>query len=130
MTTEHHLNRRQFERQPVCAMYSEISVRPVGGETGENPEEARCGHVYDISEGGLRLELDEAMEMGEQLAVDVRLPGEDGSWGMTAAVVWVNDEIDDPGPRRMALEFSGFSSEQDHRRLVQYLGRGTGRLAA
>jgi len=45
-------------------------------------------------------------------------------------VVWVHDEQDDPGPRRMALKFTEFLNRSDRNRLVEYIDRERGRRAA
>lgn len=66
------------------------------------------GHAYDISLGGMRFELDEALPAGARVAVEVALPGCVQPIRATARVVRVFSAIDDPGPRRMAVEFETF----------------------
>ena len=61
---------------------------------------------------------------------DASLPFSDPPIHARADVVWINDADDDPGPRRMALRFTGFLSESDRNRLVSYLGSGQLRRAA
>jgi c-di-GMP-binding flagellar brake protein YcgR len=80
------------------------------------------GHVYDISASGVRIELDEALQPGECVVLDLDLPGAATSVHASASVVWVNDPHDDPGPRRMALRFTSFSDGADRDRLIDYLG--------
>jgi c-di-GMP-binding flagellar brake protein YcgR len=115
-------NRRAFERYRLTPMYA--------GVTARTNELDLQGHVYDISEGGARIELDEALPPGQQLQVKLALPGMAAQVAASAEVVWVNDQIDDPGPRRMALRFSGFGSTRDRARLIHYLGHGLDRVAA
>ena len=74
--------------------------------------------------------MDEPLEPGESIAVDLTLPGATSTVSASADVVWVNDAVDDPGPRRMALRFTKFRSAEDHDCLRQYLGSGLVRRAA
>lgn len=88
------------------------------------------GHVYDISEGGARIELDEPLPLGEPVQVRVTLPGETRGIDARGDVVWVNDADDDPGPRRMALKFTDFISGADRDRLLRFISAGASRVAA
>ena len=63
-----------------------------------------------------------------QLHLD--LPGATAAVNASASVVWVHDELDDPGPRRMALQFTGFREDADRDRLGDYIDREAGRRAA
>lgn len=81
------------------------------------------GHVYDVSESGIRLELDEPLEVASQVVFQVQLPLGHGPVTGTATVVWVNDEHDDPGPRRCALHIRDYLTPADHARLLAYLGQ-------
>lgn len=107
-------------------MYTSVAAKRSADDTAEEI----AGHAYDISEGGARIELDRALEPGESIAIDFTLPGATSTVAASADVVWVNDEIDDPGPRRMALRFTSFRSSEDHDRLRRYLGSGVVRRAA
>src|SRR5262249_25028413 len=80
------------------------------------------GHIYDISEGGARIELDQPLAVGETVAVDLDLPGINDPISAAGDVVWVNDDQDDPGPRRMAGVFARSESAADRLRLLVYLG--------
>ena len=97
-------------------MYSEVLTQRVQGMSIER----QTGHIYDLSEGGARIELDHPIEVGEGLAVNLRLAG-----GCTisaqADVVRLYDDCDDPGPRRMGIEFKQFLSDRDHQSLLDYL---------
>ena len=88
------------------------------------------GHIYDISEQGVRIELDEPLSPGDAVDLHLSLPGAANSLGASADVVWVHNDEDDPGPRRMALKFTGFLQDADHDRLVDYLKHEDARRAA
>jgi hypothetical protein len=119
-------NRRLHERFTLPAMYAPVAIRLISEE-----HFGAQGHAYDISEGGLRFELDRAIEPGTQVAVQVTLPGtgdvEDDSPARSvfafANIVWLEDE-DEPGPVRMAAVFSRFAREGDRERLQRQLGSG------
>lgn len=99
--------RRRFPRFEVDPMYSSVSVRPSDAQ-GEG--EIRHGHLYDVSLGGARIELDEACGTGEKLALEIELPGCPKPIAATARVVRVFDQLDDPGPRRVCVEFETFAT--------------------
>ncbi len=115
------INRRAHERFTVPPMYSHVKASLAGAQ---GP--AMHGHAYDISECGVRIELDEPVHVGERLSVSIGLPGT-GDIACIGAVVWINDELDDPGPRRLALRITEFAGDRDRHRLMQYIG--SGRLA-
>ena len=121
-----NIDQRQYERFTLAPMYSCVTVRRVSKDKSQELH----GHAYDISEAGVRFELDEAIDPGESIAVDLTLPGTQTAVGATGDVVWVNDEIDDPGPRRLAIQFTEFRSEEDRFRLLNYLGSAQVRRAA
>jgi hypothetical protein len=98
-------------------MYTAVTARRAEAAVSE-----LHGHVYDISESGVRIELDEALHPGECVILDLDLPGTRTSVNASASVVWINDPLDDPGPRRMALRFTSFSARADLDRLISYLG--------
>jgi hypothetical protein len=64
------------------------------------------------------------------VALHLELPGTQSVVEASASVVWVHDEHDDPGPRRMALQFTGFPRNDDRDRLGDYIEREAGRCAA
>ena len=121
-----NVDSRQYERFTLAPMYSSITARRVGSEDVKELH----GHAYDVSEAGVRFELDEVIDPGESIAVDLTLPGMQSSVSATGDVVWVNDEADDPGPRRLAIQFTGFRSDEDRFRLLNYLGSAQVRRAA
>jgi hypothetical protein len=111
--------RRRHTRFKVSPMYSHIQVRRSEGDTN-----AMEGHLYDISVGGVRFELDEPLSDGERVTVEILLPGCQKLIQATGKVVRINDEADDPGPRRMALRFDAFADEESREALARYLGEG------
>jgi Tfp pilus assembly protein PilZ len=88
------------------------------------------GHAYDISESGVRIELDHALEVGESVNLSVELPWAGPQIQGPAKVVWVNDEQDDPGPRRMALRFGQLKSIEQTHQLSRFIEGGLVRAAA
>ena len=121
-------DRRFNERHTLRPMYTTVTARRGAGRWGEAPR--LHGHIYDISEGGARIELDEPLEPGESVALVLTLPGARSGLEARGSVVWVNDAQDDPGPRRMAVRFIGFPKRCDHDRLMSYLAGGELRRAA
>ena len=77
-------DRRRHERFTVDPMYSAVAVSPLAtsnrtsnGREGEHVEghvdSQVDGHVYEISLGGIRLELDEPLPVGTRVSVEVTL---------------------------------------------------------
>jgi hypothetical protein len=101
-------------------MYTPVVVRVAGGAAGE-------GHVYDISEGGVRFELDQAIAPGTPVEIAIMLPGpsaeQDRSVAVSGHVVWALVDPDEPGPVRMAAAFTRFAAAADRERLVMQLAR-------
>ena len=118
--------RREFERIRVQPMYTAVTAST---DSQDCPLRLH-GHVYDISETGVRIELDDALNPGEIVALHLELPGTHTAIEAEASVVWVHDDQDDPGPRRMALKFTEFLDRSDRNRLVDYIDRERGRRAA
>ncbi len=72
MAAESPLNRRTHPRYRLVPMYTVVTAR----RTGDRSDLPRLtGHIYDISAGGARIELDEPLEPGESIAVLLNLPG-------------------------------------------------------
>ncbi|HYE61381.1 MAG TPA: PilZ domain-containing protein [Phycisphaerales bacterium] len=114
-------NRRQHERVNVAPMYTHVGVTiPSTGEVLD-------GHSYDVSEGGVQIELDDAIEPGTQVSMElvlplvgrIRLADEDRIVRVTGNVAWVDDS--EPGPVRLAIAFTRFASEADRARLVEQI---------
>lgn len=118
-------NRRQHQRFTLPAMYAPVAVRMLSDEHFTHQ-----GHAYDISEGGLRFELDRPIDPGTQVAVQVTLPGPAGEGDGPGRSVFAfanivrQQEEDEPGPVRMAAVFSRFAREGDRARLLRQLKSG------
>ena len=125
MKTSNRLNRREHERMRLNHMYTSVIVEPKF-----TIRHSMLGHAYDISDSGIRIELDEPLEVGQSVTLHLDLPGAGDDILADADVAWVNDEHDDPGPRRMALRFTQFHSPRDHRRLTNFLSGPQQHMAA
>ena len=124
------INRRQHERFRLQPMYAEVRAERAEAAGDRGGHDHLEGHAYDISEAGVRIELDEPLDPGESVAVELKLPGNCDDVRASASVVWVAAPDDDPGPRRMALRFKAFASTADRDRLFRYLGTAVERVAA
>lgn len=82
-------------------MYSSVSVVHKGREAGD-------GHIYEVGLGGVRLELDEPLPERAPVELEITLPGCNEAIAARGRVVEVFDVADDPGPRRMVVEFESF----------------------
>ena len=123
-------NRRRHERFKLQPMYTSVAVQRVEQKDHRFNIEQMMGHAYDLSESGARIEVDEPLNVGEQLAMSVSLPGEQRGIYMSAEVVRVYEEEDDPGPRRAGVQFMDFLSPHDRQRLMEYIGDDVIRQAA
>ncbi len=125
--------RRVHERYLLPSMYTAIDVRP-----GEADSFKWTGHAYDLSVGGMRFELDEAITPGTEIGVRITLPGaehlrliERKPIYVLATVVWVEeDDLESGGPVRMACVFRNFCQPGDEARLRARLESGRYSLAA
>ncbi len=126
MTPKESFVTRLDKRHALQPMYTSVSLQRIEGFQMKTVG----GHAYDISLGGMRIETDAVLSIGERVAVCVRLPGERVSIFASGRVVWVNDEDDDPAGRRAAMQFIRFLSEEDLERLKQYLSRPAQSAAA
>jgi hypothetical protein len=123
-STEYDQRRhRRLHLEPGCAG---VTVQRVEGMALHTLD----GHAYDISLAGARIELDRPLELGERLALCLRLPGEANSVFASGRVVWIHDDDDDPGARRMAVQFTRFLADEDRQRLLRFMGGESGRRAA
>lgn len=128
-----NIDRRRFPRFDLEAMYTTIAVRTLENDTFELQ-----GHSYDISEGGIRFELDRGIERGTQIAMMINLPtmnagdeahGPDHAVYVFATIVWIEDE-NEPGPIKMAAVFNRWARQGDRERLIAELGKGVYRRQA
>ena len=117
---------RQLPRLKLPAMYTLVRVRPAGEE-----KYTWSGFIYDISEGGMRFEIDDAIEPGTKIEVRAMLPGATHvTFEASGTVVRIHDDDDNYfGPTRMGLIFDEFKTENDHMRLNQYITTETQKAA-
>lgn len=102
-------DRRESPRFTVDPMYSSVTVRPAAGHGRKGfARRPLDGHVYEVSMGGLRFELDRPLRRNAAVEIELALPGCEQSIHAHGRIVRVFDELDDPGPRRMAVEFESF----------------------
>lgn len=118
------INRRRHERFSLLPMYTPIEVRGAMDDSI-----SLHGHAYDISEGGIRFELDEPVVPGTPICITLTLPGgefagQDRSVQVFANVIWVDDDQDEPGPVRMAAAFTRFARAGDLEKLMKQLSSG------
>lgn len=114
----HKINARSYDRFRLEPMYTSVTVRRVCAMRMERLE----GHAYDVSEVGVRVELDAVLRVGEDVAIAVGLPGAEREVVASGRVIWVTDDADDPAARRAAIQFIRFATPDDRNRLVRYLG--------
>jgi hypothetical protein len=106
-------------------MYTSVSVRIADGRGIEYD-----GHILNVSEGGIQIELDDTILPGTPVEVTLWLPGFARSDDLDRAVrargmvVWLAEDPDEPGPSRLAIAFSNYVSAGDHARLLGHLGSG------
>ena len=126
-----NINRRRHARFQLEPMYTPVAVRTLDKEVFDIE-----GHAYDISEGGIRFELDRAVPPGTKIAMQITLPNLDSreigpgrSIFVFANVIWIEDE-DEPGPVRTAAVFTHFARAGDRERLLRQFASGRFRAAA
>jgi len=119
MAGTHAFNRRRHERFSLAPMYTHVTARRTG-------HDGLCtGHAYDISESGLRIEIDDnAVAPGQSMELELNIAGQRGDVHATAEVVRLFETDDDPGPRRMGVTFRSFRSPGDRQRLLSWLSDG------
>jgi len=117
------VDRRSHTRYSLPSMYTTLTLVDDQGNAIHE------GHVYDISQGGMRYELDEALTPGSTVTVQIDLPGHNSSDVKAVCnVLWVEEEdLEHPGPVRMACSFVSLA---DAPALAAMLNRGRYHLAA
>lgn len=126
-------DRRRFPRYVLPSMYTLVEARSLDSVLFRWK-----GHAYDLSEGGMRFELDEAIDPGTPIAVRLQLPGaqhlrfaDRRPVYAFARVVWIEEEdVEQGGPIRMACVFNRFVLPGDEKRLRDRLSSGRYSLAA
>ena len=123
--------RRQYQRYALPSMYTRVTVRLM------DEQEFRWeGHAYDVSVGGMRFELDSPIDQATPVVVQIELPGSDPTGDpepvfVAANIVWLEeDDLEQPGPVRMACVFREFARAEDQDRLVRRLNSGRFSIAA
>lgn len=112
---------RQHPRVKVPAMYTLVRARVVG-----STKYTWTGHIYDISVGGLRFELDMPVEVGTQLELRGMLPGGGHTtFRVVGRVVRIHSDPEERGPVVMGLQFESFQSPMDRQRLAEYIDART-----
>ncbi len=121
------INRRQHPRFAVTPSYTSARVRLLTEDSFTRP-----GHVYDVSEGGVRFEMDHPIEPGTPVAMEITLPEYAGSPAfvdgpgravfLLGNVVWCDTE--EPGPAQMALVVTRFARAGDRDRLMRRITSG------
>lgn len=120
MATKRAFNRRRHERFQLIPMYTSVTAQ----RTGRTDVATLSGHAYDISESGARIDFDETVAPGDHLDLRIDVPGDHFNFSAQASVVRCFDVTDDPGPRRVGVEFKHFESPEQRARLIQWLGNG------
>ncbi len=111
---------RSRPRLALAPMYTFVRVRPEGRQRF-----CLSGHIYDISETGMRFEVDRTIELGTHLDIQATLPGAQRiDIHASGHVVRLHDDVEDPGPIRMGMVFETFSRQADQMRLSDYLETG------
>lgn len=130
------INRRRYQRFTLQPMYTPVAVGLVDDDGTWSERLDIEGHAYDISEGGIRFELDRPVKPGTKIAMQITLPtagdndvGPGRSIFVFATVVWLEDE-DVAGPVRTAAVFNHFARVGDKERLLRYFAAGRFRMAA
>ena len=108
---------RQARRLKLPPMYTFVRVRLHGHE-----RYCWTGHIYDVSQSGMRFELDEPLEPGTVVDVRALLPGAHHVViNASGQIVRLHDEAGEPGPVRMGLSFDRFDAGEDEQRLCDYM---------
>jgi hypothetical protein len=132
---QHSIDRRRFERFLVEPSYTSVGLRTLDREVFD-----WSGHAFDLSEGGIRFEMDRGFDPGTPVAMRIDLPrcvpgmeftadrGPGRAVFVTGNIVWADDQ--EPGPVQMALAITRFCRAGDRDRLVKLFMRGGRSLRA
>lgn len=117
------INRRQFERFALPAMYSRVTMRLLDGDAFEYE-----GHAYDISEAGLCFEIDRPVEIGTTVVLRIDLPltcdDQPRFIEVFSRIVRIDEDDLDVGPARLAAAFGRFARFGDKQRLIAHFCTG------
>ncbi len=121
---DHADEARTNPRLRLPAMYTLLRVRPVGHQRYR-----WTGHIYDISESGMRFELDTPLPAGSEVEVRGMLPGsQQVTFHASGKIVRLHDP-EEVGPTRMGMTFTRFNHDIDRKRLNIYLNEAARRAA-
>lgn len=110
-------DQRQYPRIKVPAMYTLVRARVLGSN-----KYTFTGHIYDVSLGGMRFDLDMPIEPGTQIELRGMLPGGGHTtFRAIGRVVRTHSDINDRGPVTLGLQFESFRSPMDRQRLAEYI---------
>ena len=110
---------REHTRYALNAAYTSVAVRREGED-----QYTHMGHAYDISKGGMRVELDEPLQQGERVDLKVSLPGEQViQIHASGVMVRLHDE-EELGPVRMGLSFDGSIDKAESKNLDDFFESG------
>lgn len=112
-------DRRQADRIQLPAPYTAVAVQPMVAEPDHAAELE--GHLYDLSQSGVRLELDEELPIGTVVALRLILPGRQPVAIRAVGEVVRCHEDEDAGPIRMGVHFDRFMTKVDQKKLLDYL---------
>lgn len=116
---------RQSPRLRLPAMYTLLRLRKKG-----QTRYSQTGYIYDISQTGMRFELDDPIEPGTELEFRALLPGSHTTtFCAKGRLVRMHDDLHEVGPVRMAMHFDRFKSTIDQQKLAEYLDRCAPRIA-
>lgn len=120
---QNNINRRKFDRFTLSPMYSRVTMRFLDQDSFDFE-----GHAYDISEAGLKFEMDRPVELGATVVLRIDLPLDihglppsdtrERHIEVFGRVVWVDEEDMNVGPVKMAAEFTRFVRFGDKQRLI------------
>ena len=123
-------NRRQCERVRFSPAYTEVLVHRIVNGRMESVE----GHLCDLSERGLRIDLDARLDLGEVVNIDLvvpgsAIPGVDSTIALACRVVRVEHDPDDPATRAAALIITRCLTSSGFQQLQSVLNVAGRRLA-
>lgn len=109
-------NHRQHVRKPLAAAYTQVTV-----SRGDGAGDSLIGHAYDLSLGGVRFELDEALNVAEPVEIELRLPGRFDQPIRAQGVCVRYHEEGEVGPVRMGVRFTDWPSRIDRTALADFM---------
>jgi hypothetical protein len=120
-------DRRRHERTSLPAMYCLVEARPVTGPGAADEAVAAAGgglegHIYDLSVGGARIDLDTPPAPGSELELKLHLPAAGAAVGVRGTVARLFGSEDDPICPRVGVRFDRFDAPADETRLRRFLG--------